>query len=157
MADGQEPITYDENNNAENQENTDQQSNQAKSKYFDEAKIKSLVYNAVDKCLENQTYKRENAKAWIEAVTESCMAHLNQHQQTKKEEFASESATPSDHLLPVVMKYMVHVVLLRKSPSVGFHSATSAIWDPHTDGMTSITWENESMHCLVTVFEINAI
>jgi dynein light chain Tctex-type 1 len=55
------------------------------------------------------------------------------------------------------MKYMVHVVLLKKSPSVGFHSATSAIWDPNTDGMCSVAWENESMHCLITVFEVNAI
>merc|ERR1711893_466364 len=145
----QENLTHDENNNQEvPSENTAPAG--SKSKYFDEAKIKSIVYNAVDSCLQGQTYKRDSAKAWIEAVTESCMAHLNQHQQNKKDEFANAENTPQDHLVPVVMKYMVHVVLLRKSPSVGFHSATSAIWDPHTDGMTSITWENDSMHCLVT-------
>jgi hypothetical protein len=85
------------------------------------------------------------------------MAHLNQYQQQKKEEFSKQTTTPDDHLVPVVMKYMVHVVLLKKSPSVGFHSATSAIWDPNTDGMCSVAWENESMHCLITVFEVNAI
>jgi len=128
-----------------------------KSKYFDKEKVSSIIYNAVDKTLENQSYKRESAKQWIEHVTESCMAHLNSYQQVKKEEFSKQDSTPEDHLVPVVMKYMVHVVLLKKSPSVGFHSATSAIWDPTTDGMCSVTWENETMHCLVTVFEINAI
>lgn len=128
-----------------------------KSQYFDKEKIHQIVYNGVDKTLQGQTYKRENAKQWIEAVTEATMAHLNQYQQTKKEEFSKQTATPEDHLVPVVMKYMVHVVLLKKSPSVGFHSATSAIWDPNTDGMCSVAWENDSMHCLITVFEVNAI
>jgi len=128
-----------------------------KSKYFDKEQIHKIVYGGVDKTLTGQTYKRENAKQWIEAVTETTMAHLNQYQQQKKEEFSKETSTPDDHLVPVVMKYMVHVVLLKKSPSVGFHSATSAIWDPNTDGMCSVAWENESMHCLITVFEVNAI
>jgi len=128
-----------------------------KSKYFDKEQIHKVVYNGVDKTLTGQSYKRENAKQWIEAVTETTMAHLNQYQQQKKEEFSKQTNTPDDHLVPVVMKYMVHVVLLKKSPSVGFHSATSAIWDPNTDGMCSVAWENESMHCLITVFEVNAI
>jgi len=128
-----------------------------KSQYFDKEKIHQIVYNGVDKTLQNQTYKRESAKKWIEAVTETTMAHLNKYQQDKKEEFSKQTNTPDDHLVPVVMKYMVHVVLLKKSPSVGFHSATSAIWDPNTDGMCSVAWENDSMHCLVTVFEVNAI
>jgi len=128
-----------------------------KSKYFDKEQIHKIVYNGVDKTLTGQSYKRENAKQWIEAVTETTMAHLNQYQQQKKEEFSKQTNTPADHLVPVVMKYMVHVVLLKKSPSVGFHSATSAIWDPNTDGMCSVAWENDSMHCLITVFEVNAI
>jgi len=128
-----------------------------KSQYFDKEKIHQIVYNGVDKTLQSQSYKRENAKKWIEAVTETTMAHLNKYQQDKKEEFSKQTNTPDDHLVPVVMKYMVHVVLLKKSPSVGFHSATSAIWDPNTDGMCSVAWENDSMHCLVTVFEVNAI
>jgi len=129
----------------------------AKSSYFDKEKIHKIVYNGVDSTLTGQTYKRESAKQWIEAVTESCMAHLNQYQQSRKEEFSKQTNTPSDHLVPVVMKYMVHVVLLKKSPSVGFHSATSAIWDPNTDGMCSVAWENDTMHCLITVFEVNAV
>jgi len=128
-----------------------------KSKYFDKESIHKIVYNGLEKTLTGQTYKRENAKQWIEAVTETTMAHLNQYQQQKKEEFSKQTQTPDDHLVPVVMKYMVHVVLLKKSPSVGFHSATSAIWDPNTDGMCSVAWENDSMHCLITVFEVNAI
>lgn len=143
-------------------DNNDQDINETKtakikSKYFDKEKIHKLVYDAVDKTLINQVYKRDLAKQWIESVTESVMAHLNQYQQQKKQEYASCTTTPDDGLLPVVMKYMVHVVLLKKSPSVGFHSATSAIWDPNTDGMCSVAWENESMHLLVTVFEVNAI
>ena len=128
-----------------------------KSKYFDKERIQTLVRDAVDQTLANQTYRRDLAKQWIESVTESVMAHLNAYQQTKKQEFSTCSITPENGLLPVVMKYMVHVVLLKKSPSVGFHSATSAIWDPNTDGMCSVTWENETMHLLVTVFEVNAI
>jgi len=143
--------------NSENLDTNETKTEKIKSKYFDKDKIHEIVYAAVDKTLSSQVYKRDLAKKWIESVTESCMAHLNQYQQTKKEEYANSTHTPEDGLLPVVMKYMVHVVLLKKSPAVGFHSATSAIWDPTTDGMCSIAWENESMHCLVTVFEVNAI
>lgn len=128
-----------------------------KSAYFNKEEIHKIVYNGVDKVLTGQAYKRESAKQWIEAVTEACMAHLNQYQQKRKDEFSQQTSTPDDHLVPVVMKYMVHVVLLKKSPSVGFHSATSAIWDPNTDGMCSVAWENDTMHCLITVFEVNAV
>jgi len=150
-----------------NLENTDNNNNEPdinetktakiKSKYFDKDKIHGIVYSAVDKTLSGQVYKRDLAKNWIESVTESVMAHLNQYQQMKKNEYANSTVTPEDGLLPVVMKYMVHVVLLKKSPSVGFHSATSAIWDPNTDGMCSVAWENDTMHLLVTVFEVNGI
>ena len=182
-----------EQSNAKTETDQDQDINETKtakikSKYFDKEKIHGLVYDAVDKTLKNQVYKRDLAKQWIESVTESVMAHLNQYQQQKKQEYASCTGgefladhftrfftsevkkgsnidklslllivTPEDGLLPVVMKYNVHVVLLKKSPSVGFHSATSAIWDPNTDGMCSVAWENDSMHLLVTVFEVNAI
>ena len=78
-----------------------------KSKYFDKERIHKIVYDGVDKTLTGQTYKRENAKQWIEAVTETTMAHLNQYQQQKKEEFSKQTQTPDDHLVPVVMKYMV--------------------------------------------------
>lgn len=78
-----------------------------KSKYFDKESIHKIVYNGLDKTLTGQTYKRENAKQWIEAVTETTMAHLNQYQQQKKEEFSKQTQTPDDHLVPVVMKYMV--------------------------------------------------
>lgn len=146
-----------ENFSDNNKDVNETKSAKIKSKYFDKDKIQQIVYDAVDKTLQSQTYKRDLAKQWIESVTESCMAHLNQYQQTKKAEYANSTVTPEDGLLPVVMKYMVHVVLLKKSPALGFHSATSAIWDPNTDGMCSVAWENESMHCLVTVFEVNAI
>ena len=127
-----------------------------KSKYFDKEKITTLVRGAVEQTLGNQAYRRDLAKQWIEQVTEAVMAHLNSYQQQKKAEYASGNGGQAgdDGLLPVIMKYMVHVVLLKKSPSVGFHSATSAIWDPSTDGMCSVTWENETMHLLVTVFEV---
>ena len=54
-----------------------------KSKYFDKEQIHKIVYNGVDKTLTGQSYKRENAKQWIEAVTETTMAHLNQYRKVK--------------------------------------------------------------------------
>lgn len=62
-----------------------------KSKYFDKDKIHGIVYGAVEKTLHGQTYKRDLAKQWIESVTESVMAHLNQYQQQKKLEYANST------------------------------------------------------------------
>jgi len=154
MTDEQKVSPPDDNTNL-----NETKSAKIKSKYFDKEKINVLVKGAVEQTLGNQTYRRDLAKQWIEQVTEAVMAHLNSYQQQKKSEYASGAGAKADvdGLVPVIMKYMVHVVLLKKSPSVGFHSATSAIWDPSTDGMCSVTWENETMHLLVTVFEVNAI
>ena len=100
-------MTLDKVEKVEAGDSNDQDINETKtakikSKYFDKEKIHNLVYDAVDKTLKNQVYKRDLAKQWIESVTESVMAHLNQYQQQKKQEYAS--CTLGEAEMPVRIK-----------------------------------------------------
>ena len=37
----------------------------------------------------------------------------------------------------------------------GLVSAVSTFWDVNKDGLCKVTWENSTMHCIVTVFGIS--
>ncbi len=48
-------------------------------------------------------------------------------------------------------KYVVSCHLVQKV-GAGLHTATTALWDPNTDGKHTVSWENPTMHVIVTVY-----
>ena len=47
-------------------------------------------------------------------------------------------------------KYAVTVILMQKV-GAGLVSAASTFWDATSDGLCKVCWENQSIHCIVTV------
>ena len=48
-------------------------------------------------------------------------------------------------------KYCISVIIMQKN-GAGLVSSASTYWDAVKDGLCKVTWENGSMHCVVTVF-----
>lgn len=51
-------------------------------------------------------------------------------------------------------KYLLTCVLTQKSGGAGLHSVATSYWDGTADFTCGVPWENEDMHCLVTVHAI---
>ena len=48
-------------------------------------------------------------------------------------------------------KYAITVIVMQKN-GAGLVSAASTYWDASKDGLCKVTWENGTMHCVVTVY-----
>ena len=48
-------------------------------------------------------------------------------------------------------KYTTTAILMQKN-GAGLASAASTYWDAERDGLCKVMWENQTMHCVVTVF-----
>ena len=48
-------------------------------------------------------------------------------------------------------KYALTVIIMQKN-GAGLTSAASTFWDVSKDGLCKVTWENSTMHCIVTVY-----
>lgn len=48
-------------------------------------------------------------------------------------------------------KYALTVIIMQKN-GAGLISAASTFWDTTKDGLCKVTWENTTMHCIVTVY-----
>jgi dynein light chain Tctex-type 1 len=48
-------------------------------------------------------------------------------------------------------KYTTTAILMQKN-GAGLVSAASTYWDAERDGLCKVMWENQTMHCVVTVF-----
>jgi len=48
-------------------------------------------------------------------------------------------------------KYVLTVIIMQKN-GAGLTSVASTFWDITKDGLCKVTWENTTMHCIVTVY-----
>ena len=48
-------------------------------------------------------------------------------------------------------KYVVTVVIMQKT-GAGLHTAATCYWDTKRDGYCKVPWENDTIHCITTVF-----
>jgi dynein light chain Tctex-type 1 len=51
-------------------------------------------------------------------------------------------------------KYAISVIIMQKN-GAGMTSAAATYWDVNTDGLCKVTWENNTIHCIVTVYGLS--
>ena len=51
-------------------------------------------------------------------------------------------------------KYVLSVIIMQKN-GAGLTSVASTFWDVNKDGLCKVTWENNTMHCIVTVYGLS--
>ena len=96
--------------------------------------IETVIKNAIGSVLSDATYTPPRVNDWSNNILASALKGL----QSLKRPF----------------KYVLSVIIMQKN-GAGLVSAVSTFWDLAKDGLTKITWENNTMHCIVTVFGLS--
>lgn len=98
---------------------------------FDIDNVRKITNDIIQDTLGNQQYDHTKVNKWSSDILENTLKKLC-------EMFPS-------------FKFVSQCLILQKAGG-GLHVSSSCYWDSNTDGMVSIRWENESMHCIVSVY-----
>ena len=96
--------------------------------------ITTVVSSAIGSVLSNASYTPNKTKDWSNSIIQSSLKGLQS--------------------LNRPYKYCLTVTLMQKN-GAGLVSAASVYWDPTKDGVCKVSWENETMHCVVVVFGVS--
>merc|ERR1719183_1233587 len=99
---------------------------------FDEGQVKLLIDEALTNILAKKPYQPDQVGEWSNKIVNQALESLQ------------ETAG---------YKYVVLVTIMQKS-GAGLHSVSSCLWDEESDKSVAIQWDNDTMHCIVTVFAI---
>mmetsp|Transcript_13142 Transcript_13142/g.21332 ORF Transcript_13142/g.21332 Transcript_13142/m.21332 type:complete len:131 (+) Transcript_13142:143-535(+) len=98
--------------------------------------IKLHAQNLVQKCivraLEGKVFKAELVSRWVDYINQECIDEL--------------AKVSSDQ------KYVASSIVYQSSEGAGLSFASSMFWDQGTDWSLNVSWENESVGCIVNVF-----
>lgn len=99
--------------------------------------VKDDVYNIAHDCAENvlkdKVYDPSNANAWAKEVAGDIIEKLKEEQKG--------------------CKYIVDVAIFQKGIGT-FHLSGQCLWNPTTDGNCQVPYENDSLHCYMTVYAV---
>jgi len=95
--------------------------------------ISTVVSSAIGMVLRNVSFTSDKTKDWSNSIIQSSLKGLQS--------------------LNRPYKYCLTVTLMQKT-GAGLVSAASMYWDPTKDGVCKVSWENETMHCVVAVFGV---
>jgi len=92
-----------------------------------------VLKEAVEETLRGQTFRYSEVSQWTKEIMETAIRNLT--------------------ALRKPYKYIVNCVVLQKK-GAAFHQASSCYWDSANDLTFSYRWENNSMHCILSVFAL---
>uniref|UniRef100_A0A7R9W941 Dynein light chain Tctex-type 1 n=1 Tax=Pseudictyota dubia TaxID=2749911 RepID=A0A7R9W941_9STRA len=93
--------------------------------------VETVIKNAIGVVLSDASYISSKANDWSNSVISAALKGLES--------------------LNRPYKYCITVMIVQKN-GAGLVSASSTYWDASKDGLCKVTWENSTMHCVVTVF-----
>ena len=96
--------------------------------------ISTVVSSAIGSVLGNASFISDKTKDWSNSIIQSSLKGLQS--------------------LNRPYKYCLTVTIMQKN-GAGLVSAASVYWDPSKDGVCKVSWENETMHCVVAVFGVS--
>ena len=102
-----------------------------KSSKFDTETVRSVTEQSIQSVLDKQAYDHASVNKWSSEILENTL-------RTLCERFQS-------------YKFVSQCLILQKAGG-GLHVSSSCFWDSNQDGMVTVRWENESMHCIVSVY-----
>eukprot|EP00667_Euglena_gracilis_P032466 EG_transcript_49996 len=94
-------------------------------------RITEIIDEVMKATLNNMAWNSKKVEPWTNGIIEHCLKRL------------AEMKKP--------FKYIVTAVLMQKT-GAGLHSAFTAYWDNSADGICSVPYENETIHCITTVY-----
>lgn len=96
--------------------------------------VETVVKSAIGVVLNNAMYNPNKVENWSNSIIDTTLKGLQS--------------------LNRPYKYAVSVIIMQKN-GAGLISTISSYWDTTKDGYCKVTWENNTMHCIVTVFGIS--
>ncbi|KAJ8009562.1 hypothetical protein DPEC_G00090170 [Dallia pectoralis] len=93
--------------------------------------VSTIIKESVEGAMGGNAYQHSRVNQWTSNVVEQCLSQLGK--------------------LGKPFKYIVTCIIMQKN-GAGLQTASSCFWDNTTDGSCTVRWENESMHCIVSVF-----
>ena len=97
-------------------------------------KLMGLVYDCINKVLQEKKYNKDDAKARCEELSKE----INEALQSQKRGF----------------KYICYVTLVEKGDT-SLDSCTSCCWNPYTDGCFNYKFESGDLNCNVCLIGIS--
>jgi len=93
--------------------------------------VETVVKNTIGTVLESASYNPRKVNDWCNSIIDSCLKELQS--------------------LSRPYKYVLTAIIMQKNGG-GMVSSASMWWDTTKDGHCKVTWENGTMHCVVTVY-----
>ena len=107
---------------------------QDEAEYFSTEDIEIIVKTSINNVLKDAMYNSAKVDDWSSSIIDSTLKGLQS--------------------LNRPFKYVVTTVLVQKNGG-GLVSSSSFFWDDDKDGVSKVTWENETIHALITVFGLS--
>ena len=96
--------------------------------------MESIIRGAIHNCLNEHSYNAKKVNEWTNAVVTNCLKELQ------------SLARP--------FKYIITCIIMQKT-GAGVNTSTSMHWDVTKDGLCKVSWQNSTMHCIVTVYGLS--
>ncbi|KAK9702571.1 hypothetical protein K7432_011186 [Basidiobolus ranarum] len=100
-------------------------------KVFDVDQVTTILKQAVENTIIDQTYVHAHVKEWNNTIIENCLKKLA--------------------LLNKSVKYIVNCSILENNGS-GIHTANTCYWDDSHDAMATYKFSNDVVHVVITAY-----
>ena len=97
-----------------------------------EEEARALVQRAVLRAVDGMGYQPGMVPRWVNSINDEVLEGL-------------KHASPN-------FKFVVSTAIIERTQCAGSHFSTSTFWDVDTDGSCTVTWQNDSIGCIITVF-----
>jgi dynein light chain Tctex-type 1 len=97
---------------------------------FETDPVRAITDQAIRSTLNYQVYDHSSVNRWSSEILETTLRNL------------CERFPP--------YKFISQCLIVQKAGG-GIHVSSSCYWDSSCDGMVTVRWENESMHCIMSI------
>lgn len=98
---------------------------------FESDAIRKITEDIINEELGDKPYDHGQVSKWSNTILENTLKKLC-------EQFSS-------------FKFVSQCLILQKAGG-GLYVSSSCYWDSNTDGMVSVHWENDTIHCIVSIY-----
>ncbi|GMI40736.1 hypothetical protein TrCOL_g10101 [Triparma columacea] len=104
------------------------------SEEFPEEDIQTIVKPAIAQLLNGVQFNPSKVNDWCNTIIDTCLKELQS--------------------LSKPYKYVITCVMMQKNGG-GMTTSAACYWDGAKDGKTRVPFENDTMHCIVTVYGLS--
>ena len=95
--------------------------------------LTTMCDGIIRKFLDGKSYNQKEAQSWTNAISDEIIKTLHSQQRG--------------------FKFICNRTIFQKGDA-SLHFSSTCLWNPNTDGSSTVKYENEQMHCFVCLFGI---